>query len=402
MLARNLPMFPSPPFPHPTRLGERHYVLVVKDFLGEMDALMQAVAAEPSIWDCVTPLIEVGMKNKGSDEAPRSSRLPGLPGSLASTFRTSPFFLDFCGVSARQKVRVGTGLMRRSVLAVDDTVQSCLNKSLNFIPVFYGGVNRRVGSLFREVAGDGRGACLRLRVARTIPQNGFRAEVDSLMDFAQSGPSVTDIVVDLGYIPPQLGYGSRHVAELVDDLARMATWRSLILVATVVPENHSGFLEDYITQIPRQDWEIWNTIREMGIARVPTFGDYGIQHPKSPTGKPLGMRAYIRYSTPDTLLVARGTELIKDGEYDNEQYRRLAQWITETDEFHNISEGDRLIRQCANGDGDPGDQRKWRAAGTNHHIMQMARTLSGLPERQPERSGASPLLSPSEMRPGLN
>ncbi len=280
-MSRSLQLFDQPPFPHPTRLGSAHYVPVLKTLTGEMHALENVPSAAR---DRMTPLVEVHMTSKGTDEAPRSSPLPGLPQAMALILRDRPFFLDFRGLSPRQEVRVGHGKARRSVPAIEYVLGECGERGLNFVPVVRPGLDARLVDLFREVTDADRGACLRLPVSWVLSTRGFGAELVQLLDLIGMEPEVTDVVIDLQYIEPEPGFEARHIRRVLESLPHLADWRSVVLIGTVIPPNLSGFWEDHITPVARHEWRLWNELRSLGTLRLPTFGDYAIQHPTRPSG----------------------------------------------------------------------------------------------------------------------
>lgn len=389
MFNHRLPLFGADSFPHPTAHGVSSYVLVIKNFVGEMSALERVPS---SAFTRMTPLVEVDMKHQERDDAPRSSRLASLPAKLQLALQNAPFFLDFSGVRPRQKIYVRRSNSRRAVLAVDETIYSCVNQSLNFIPVVYRGMSQRIFDLYKDVVGDGRGACVRVRLERTVLPNQIDAEIAHLVDQLGITPDLTDVILDLGYLPPDPGFGARDLAGRLDAVARIGQWRSLILMGTVIPQFHDRrhFAENQITRVARQEWSLWNDAQKLGISRIPTFGDYGIQHPKSPKpgGSSKSMRPSIRYSTPEFVYVARGQQMSHDGD---EQYQRLAAMLANHYAFRKISWGDEEILRYAAGDGEPGkNQQWWREVGTVHHIAEMLQALSSLPDHAPKDANAQP------------
>jgi hypothetical protein len=105
-MQRPLPFLVGSAFPHPTQHGERHYVPVIKTLPGEMRALEKLA---PTVWERMTPLIEVDIMMDETDKPPQRSRLPGIPVKLARIFGRRPFFLDLTWLTMRKKVQGRTG-----------------------------------------------------------------------------------------------------------------------------------------------------------------------------------------------------------------------------------------------------------------------------------------------------
>jgi hypothetical protein len=115
------------------------------------------------------------------------------------------------------------------------------------------------------------------------------------------------------------------------------------------------------------------------MARLPTFGDYAIQHPDPPLeGEESGpgQRANIRYTTNKVTLVPRAVgPVVLEG---REQYRDLCRQLVVQPEYAggHFTWGDRLIADCASGIDEPGWQNHWRGAGTSHHLRHVVKQLS--------------------------
>lgn len=196
----------------------------------------------------------------------------------------------------------------------------------------------------------------------------LREELDRVMSTLGADTRGTDLVVDLEYIAPDPGFHAGDLQRFLEQLPGLLEWRSLILLGTVIPESLSQFEENRITPLLRHEWRLWEELRRVNAARVPTFGDYAIQHPKKPRGRGRGMRANIRYSTPGTELIVLGRLLAEHG---SEQYRALCAALMEHPEFRSseYSWGDSQIARCAQGLDDPTSQSGWRGVGISHHLQ---------------------------------
>ena len=292
-----------PPFPHPTLLGVEHYVAILKTKQGELDALsnMTSVARKR-----MTRLFDVDIEGSGSGDPPARSRLPGLPEQLQVILGDQPFFLDCGTISASQEVCVGRGKARGPVPAIEYLLGECERLGLNFIPVVRPGLDARIVGLAREFSDGGRGACLRLSPSGVILRGGPGAEINRLLEIVGIEPEDTDVVIDLRYISPDAGFGARHIARLIEGLPSISRWRSLVLAGTIIPQTLAGFSEDSIRTVIRHEWLLWNELRNFRLERLPVFADYVIQNPDRLASGGPNMKANLRYSAADSVLIVRG------------------------------------------------------------------------------------------------
>jgi hypothetical protein len=358
-------------FPPPLGRGLNHYVPILKALPGEIAALEQL---PKRTWERVTPLIEVSTNHRKSDRPAPRSRLPKLPSQLAQIFSTYPFFLEFPNLTPTHKTQLSAGGRKTEVRTIEFMLQRCEELDLNFIPVLRLSSTAASRSLFRQYSSEERGFCIRLPMVNVFDPIQASEALESLMADLSVQPKSVDIVMDLGYIKARPGFDNSDLQKSINQIPWIHEWRSLILVGTVVPQTLAGFDEDQITPIPRQEWRIWTDLQELTLPRIPTFGDYGIQHPERPSGVATQVRASIRYSTADTLIIARGHSLIP---YGRGQYHDICENLVKMQQYRgpDFSWGDNQISLCADGLQRPGSLSMWRAVGTSHHIHVMVEAL---------------------------
>jgi hypothetical protein len=333
---------------------------------GEIDALTQAAA---TTWERMTPLIEVtGALSTG--EPPQRSTIPNMADRLGPAITAGrPFFLDFPWMNSAAQVLVGRSGKRHRVNAVEHVYRGCRERGLSFIPVV--GPHRDSGRLILvrdAVKADGRGVCLRIPLGGVVwPTETALAEtLNRLLEAATCKAESADLVLDLGYLGAEPGFEASHILKHLKALPMLNAWRSLILLGTVIPETLAGMEEGGITEVPRHEWRLWKNLRALNPERLPTFGDYGIQHPQRPPKGGPGMRANVRYTTEDLVLFARGSSILEHG---TAQYRTLCAMLIDRPEFKGASYswGDRCIDHHAKTAHPPGEPA-WRGAGTSHHL----------------------------------
>ena len=158
-------------------------------------------------------------------------------------------------------------------------------------------------------------------------------------------------------------------AALLNGVMSVGPWRSVVLLGTSMPRTLKGIPEQSLGSLARREWELWSQLDQLGVARMPAFGDYAVQFPSPPQeNSGPGMRANVRYTVARETLIARGLAVLQEG---NAQYRGLCQQLVKRTEFtgRSYSWGDDVIGACADGTVPPRAQRMWRGAATSHHLQ---------------------------------
>ena len=134
--------------------------------------------------------------------------------------------------------------------------------------------------------------------------------------------------------------------------------------------------------IPRWEWILYKRlVRSLRKAKVrlPTFGDYGINHPNLVA---LDMRLLkpsgtIRYTTDAGWFIVKGPNVRDTG---FQQYRKHCRTVMAFEDYEGaeFSKGDRYISECAAGSVSTGNLTTWRKVGTNHHLEKVVRDISSL------------------------
>ncbi len=132
--------------------------------------------------------------------------------------------------------------------------------------------------------------------------------------------------------------------------------------------------------IPREEFTIWqNVIINGDIARLPSFGDYSIQHPaiEDVDFRKRKIPVSLRYATTTHWLVYKGREKNRFG---HNQFNEICSALVRRHEYSgsNFSEGDNYINSCARNTAGPGRPEEWRRVGFNHHMTLVATQLANL------------------------
>ena len=356
---------------NPLRHGARHYVPVLQSEKGERDALANASEAT---WDRITPLVEVvGRKNQSG---------PLKPGTVSAWVKRvcesvgqHTCYVDLLRPKPNRRVAATPA---RPVL--QHIYERCRAERLSFIPVApIDGSQGHLEQVAFAIRSEMTGVALRFPVFRVLPEasDGFRGAVERTLERLDVAPENVDLLLDLEHLDGD--QPADNIEPLLVELADMFNWRNLVLMGTSIPATLGCIPEGTVGSLPRREWALWRALAPVLGGRL-SFGDYCVQHPKPPQEKTgPGMRANIRYTTDNGILVARGWgPVMRTG---NGEYVRLCDKLVDGDRFagESFSWGDKLIAQCARGEIAPGAQPMWRGAGTSHHLAFVANQIAQLP-----------------------
>ena len=251
-------------------------------------------------------------------------------------------------------------------------------RGIVFVPVLrLGAAPATVAQIADSAACDGRGVALRVPLLGTVSAQGRGTPqlVKEALDALDVGVTDADLLLDLGYVSEDTEVDIDFLALAVEELLSVGSWRGVVVLGTTMPRSLGGGIVEAGTvgRLPRQEWLLWSALRRSNLSRLPTYGDYAVQHPDPPMEPldgqlPLGMRGNIRY-THDTVTVIPRAKAPRHEE-GREQYRELCRVLVAQPEFagRDFTWGDQQIADCANDTCEPGWEDHWRGAGTSHHL----------------------------------
>lgn len=231
------------------------------------------------------------------------------------------------------------------------------------------------------ISTDNRGVCIRVTLAEAAKPD-LKAMLDALMEQLQVSPNECDFVLDLGApnFEPIDGF-TKLLHALLSRMPYQDRWQTITIVGTSFPETMAAIGNDP-TMIWRWEWLLYKGLVAKLIkqkARIPTFGDYGINHKDVPR---LDMRlvkpsATIRYTIDDAWLIIKGPN-VRD--YGFEQYRDHCRTLVKTSYFRGsgFSMGDAYIQKCGLGKERTGNLSTWRKVGTNQHLEKVVQDIASL------------------------
>ncbi len=354
----------EPPF-QPLPGGRAHYVVALQTKPGELDALQQTAA---DTWSRFTPLIQI-VGPKSPREVINAGNITAWTGHISDAVGQHPLFLDILRLKATHPV-VTSGGAEGPVL--ERIYWSARRRLLNFVPVVrVGEATAAHSNMVADAADcDGRGLAVRLAIRSLAPPPGMTLTdyLGKMLGDLHADVVTTDLLLDMGFIDPDTVIHADDLGPAVSKALDVGDWRSVVLLGTSIPSMLSCVPEGTVGEIKRREWDVWTGLSKIGLKRLPTFGDYAIQHPTPPQEGGGSPRANIRYTTATSTVVARGRGPVY--EEGAEQYVGLCQEVVARSEFsgRTYTWGDGIIDGCANGDVEPGSQRMWRGAGTSHHL----------------------------------
>jgi hypothetical protein len=353
----------------------RHYVPCLRWKQGEY----QAIASLPDpIKDFVTPLIEVPeagfdfetwSPKKSVDEhlRPFADRVKGNWGKRRC-------FVEMRLIKSDE--RMANGL--HPVTFVFDKL-----RSLNCMATPVTGIDRDKqfqDAIGRIVSRDGQGLCLRLGIEdATKPK--LKGMIDRILAGVALDADDCDLVLDLGApnFEPVGGF-AKLIEAITRTLPYLPRWKSFTVCGTSFPASMAGMSQGQ-TIIPRFEWLLYKRVVrsfETTDLRLPTFGDYAINHPDILPLDPRLMKpsATIRYAIDDAWLIIKGKNVRVSGGF--EQYRDLCRTLIASRRYlgSGFSTGDEYIDGCAVGTAKTGNPTIWRKVGTNHHLKKVVSDIS--------------------------
>lgn len=360
--------------------GVRHYVPVLQSQPGERDALANA---SPQTWQHMTPVIVI-LGPKKREAAPfNAQRVAEWVKKVAVAVGTHPCFLVTLRVRITDRVRTADG---RNDPVLEAIYAQARKRGMQFVPVLRVNDPTSTMTQVRDAVGcDGRGVAVRYPILDSTSADGRgpRALLKQALHAVGVDVAGADLLLDLGFLAPDVEIEAEDLRTSIDDLIAVGTWRSVVLMGTGMYRSLGGGVvqEGTVGRLPRREWDLWCALRAGEPRRLPTYGDYAVQHPDPPwEGEESGpgMRANIRYTLDDVTIVPRAIGPVRQA--NAEQYRALCRQIIAEPKFTgpDYTWGNRLIVDCAGGIGGPGNQHHWRGAGTSHHLRLVVEQLSRL------------------------
>jgi hypothetical protein len=351
----------------------KHYVPVLRWKRAERIAL-KSMFEEDRVR--LTPLIELTPRDFSEQ---RISKLGGWHAKLADTVEQidgcwgrAPFFLDLwhLGLDARPKSGI------HPLRAIGRLAKA---GRLSLIPVT--GLSRTasyqsaVASVVRTTR---QGVSIRLHI-KDIRRRTFQRELQSTLSKLGLHPTQVDLLVDYQRI-----YDSKlNFADLCTRLPDLHRWRTFSVISGAFPKDLTGFEKNRQHELQRLDWLTWRdqVTASQKLPRLPTFGDYTIQH--AIFSEPPVMAKFsasIRYTSDEHWVIMRGENVFNDEGPGFAQWPANAQLLCIRPEFCGAAfcYGDEYIEDMSLQTEKTGNAETWLRAGINHHLTFAVRQIASL------------------------
>lgn len=358
-------------------LSSKHYVPCLRWKLGEYQAMQRiSILAKKSL----TPLIEVpevGFDFETQTESKSlDDHLKKFPKRVSDKWGKREFFLDICQLDSTERLANGEHILSFLFRTLRDAECSP-------IPVITPTEsNENIAQVANQVRLGRRNLCIRISLEELFSGD-TQKKISSLEKNLSLSTDDCHVIVDLkspNFDP--IDSFSRVVVEGIQSIPNLKKWGSVVLLGTSFPET-MGDVEFGNSIIPRYEWMLFKLVSkaltEKGV-RVPTFGDYAINHPKVNRKDPRKVKpaASIRYTIDDGWFIIKGKN-VRD--FGLEQYQYHCLELIESGLFlgSTFSYADDYIEKCSQGLRPTGNLSTWRWIGTNHHFEKVTQDISGLP-----------------------
>lgn len=228
------------------------------------------------------------------------------------------------------------------------------------------------------------GVVLRVRREDFAQSEGIERLLERLLSDLGVVPAQVDLILDLRSLQEaHLAADEIAAIGMLNQLPHIGEWRHLALAGTGMAASVSSFPRNEITPLRRLEWWLYQGVRNQrhNIRRLPTFGDYGINHPDQveDSTDPKFMRptAHLRYATENDWLIVK-TRTVDSGGID--ALPELFRALMKRPEYQCLgtSSADRWVDEVSKGSASPGNPTTWRQHGTGRHLTVSTRQLSNL------------------------
>ena len=360
---------------------------------GELDALQKTAK---KLTGSFTPLLEIPpippAYLEGQDEPVPAKTIDQHVAHVSEKFADAlanhpSVFVDGYYIETEDELEDGTS-------PVDAIFENLRVREVAFIPtVGMDRVGDYADSVRDAIKSDGRGCCLRLVESDLEGMVELPPQIDSLLKFLGIKAKDVDLLLDFGPRAPS----KAALPFQIDALPLVKDWRTLTVASSSFPADMSGVAQNSVEELEREEWIAWLSLRNKRKTsqRMPTYGDYTINHPVLSEIDPriMSMSPNIRYSDSTSYVVAKGQaiprkkkkptkqeEAARENLLPKVQYPKLAAKIKNHASWkgEKFSWGDKFIDTCSRKEC-VGSATNWRAVGTCHHIAVVVQQIASLP-----------------------
>lgn len=338
-----------------------HYVPILKAKEGEFGALSEL---SDEIKSRISPLIDIF---NSDSTTPLEKRLLKIAKKIEKSWGCNrPIFVDLFGIDLKERVSGGEH-------PLNFTFDHLRKLNVKAIPST--GFDRDEAydeAIEKIVKKDNRGICIRLLIDDMESTDELEDNLESLLNDLNISYEDAHLILDFRELKiDQIDMVTETVINVIKDLPNINEWCTLTVAASGFPGSLAEIGTHAVGNITRIELQLWNALinRRNEIERLPSFGDYGIQHPDllDLDWRIISLVPNIRYTLPFKWLIIRGGSRKK---YGSHQTHQLSKDLVNMPEYYGetFCWGDSYISLCAQEIGGPGNMTTWRKVGTNHHI----------------------------------
>jgi hypothetical protein len=208
----------------------------------------------------------------------------------------------------------------------------------------------------------------------------LKSGLSELLDKAGTSAERVFVVMDLasleGLSATDIDEFAESLVDRMNEFPFLHDWLGFALVLSSFPSSiklRPGEFKEYA----RVDLPVYKALldRRGDLLRLPMYGDYALDTSPPSKGGPIIPSAHLRYSTPETYAVSKGTSVRKPLGY--EAIYAVADTLVGQPAYmgRDYSLGGKFIHDLHLRASGPGNASKWRWAATDHHLTVNARQL---------------------------
>lgn len=335
-----------------------HYVPLLKAKEGEFGALSELTE---DIKSQISPLIDIFPDSK----TPIDKRLDRIAKRIKTTW---------VGIDLNERVS-------RKEHPLSFTFDKLRTLNVRAIPTT--GFDRDeayFNAVMNIVKTDKRGICIRLLIDDMENTDELDDNLESLLNNLNITYKDAHLILDFRELNiDQVDLAIETAINAMREIPNINEWCTLTVASSGFPGSLKKIGTLATGRIPRADYRLWTALirRKNEIERLPSFGDYGVQHPDllELDWRKLPRVPNIRYTLPEEWLIVRGGSTKK---YGYRQTFQLSRDLLSMSEHYgnSFSWGDNYISLCAQESDGPGNMTTWRKVGTNHHITLVSEQIA--------------------------
>jgi hypothetical protein len=368
-----------------------HYVPILKGKKGELLALAKADNLQK-----FTPLVEViPIPREYPDEGDSylSKSMEKHIKDTAASYKKAMGILPRVFIDGRyiegEKVNDGSS-------AIGRLFSLLRSGGIKYIPTI--GLDRvedYANAVCDAIATAKNGCCLRLWESDLESLSDLDSQIMSLLRTLNVATNSVDLLIDFqDKVPPKV-----TLPLLLNALPRLDEWRTLTLSSSAFPQYLSDVATNTIEERERSEWLAWVYVRAAqngAKKRIPTFGDYGINHPTivdELDPRMITVSPNIRYTSAASYVIAKGKAQPRKKKAQTDAQKTAREQLAPSIQYPNLaamikghpswkdrkfSWGDDFIDRCSQ-KRCTGTGSDWRGVGASHHIAVVAQQIANLP-----------------------